>query len=221
MLVITLQAGEPTPERVKQVRAMYEKLPCNLLDFAEPVKKAESLADTNGEVIRLTLLDAKNRDFTIELHNETGVISISKRRASIGVVVGNRKGGDGVLVGEVTPGSPAASSGLRAGDVMTKVNGQSTKTMEEFRKLLADKKPDDKLDLAFQRNGKEQVVTLTLGLGGGGPFDPLIRLPSRGPEESAVYGLLLRLPKDHEKHGVAELLKILDKRFAGAIPGGK
>jgi hypothetical protein len=45
-------------------------------------------------------------------------------------------------------------------------------------------------------------------------------LPDRGPEESAVYGLLLRLPKeDREGPGVAEFLTILDKRFAGAMPG--
>jgi hypothetical protein len=48
------------------------------------------------------------------------------------------------------------------------------------------------------------------------------RLPRRGPEESAVYGLLLRLPKeDREGEGVAEILKTLDNRFAGAMPREK
>jgi hypothetical protein len=46
------------------------------------------------------------------------------------------------------------------------------------------------------------------------------QLPRRSPEEAAVYGLLLRLPKeDREAEGVAELLNVLDWRFAGAMRG--
>src|SRR5262249_27086552 len=50
-------------------------------------------------------------------------------------------------------------------------------------------------------------------------------LPPRGPEESAVYGLLLRLaakPPDKTTEGQRELLDtmiaVLDQRFAGAMP---
>jgi hypothetical protein len=47
--------------------------------------------------------------------------------------------------------------------------------------------------------------------------DGELRLPARDPEESAVYGLLVRLPKaDRERVGV--VLEVLDQRFAGAIP---
>jgi hypothetical protein len=46
------------------------------------------------------------------------------------------------------------------------------------------------------------------------------RLHQRGPEESAVYGMLLRLPKEErEGAAVAKILEILDSRFAGAMPG--
>jgi hypothetical protein len=49
--------------------------------------------------------------------------------------------------------------------------------------------------------------------------DGQVRLPPRGPEESAVYGLLLRLPKA-DRDEVEEVLKVLDWRFAGATPVG-
>src|SRR5262245_11748920 len=49
--------------------------------------------------------------------------------------------------------------------------------------------------------------------------DGPVRLPPGGPEESAGYGWLLRLPKaDGDK--VGEVLKVLDERFAGATPIG-
>jgi serine protease Do len=42
----------------------------------------------------------------------------------------------GVLVTEVEPGSPAASSGLAAGDVIMGVNKRSVETVEDFQKAL-------------------------------------------------------------------------------------
>jgi hypothetical protein len=73
-------------------------------------------------------------------------------------------------------------------------------------------------------NGKKLTITLLSDP----PASLLLatgKLPPRGPEESAVYGLLLRLsekPGEKTTKGQLELpdtvLAVLDQRFAGAMP---
>ena len=76
-------------------------------------------------------------------------------------------------------------------------------------------------------NGKELAIHLLGKLGK--QSDSLLlatgRLPSRGPEEAAVYGLLLRVsaqPPEKTTRTQLELLEavlmVLDERFAGAMP---
>lgn len=74
---------------------------------------------------------------------------------------------------------------------------------------------DKKLTVILDRKlGTETRNSLSISTKEG-----LARLPHRGPEESAVYGLLLRLPKA-DGNQVAEVTKVLDDRFAGALPIG-
>ena len=140
LLVIALHGADepakpstPTVDRVKLVRAMYKKLPGEILGLAEPSKKLTVSAAFDGGSIRIEVLDAKDKKLIIGLDRKLG----TKTRDSLSI---------------------------------------STK-------------------------------------------DGQVRLPHRGPEESAVYGLLLRLQKaDMDK--VEAVLKVLDERFAGAMPIG-
>jgi len=215
--------AEPSAERVKIVRAMYEKLPCEILNFTEPPKKApEFLADTNGEVLRMTLVDARGISLTIELNNKTHALSMSVpvRHASMGVVVDAPREGEGVLIAQVSPGGAAEGAGLKAGDVIVKAEGDAIKDAEQLRKALAGRSPGEKFAVAVKRDGKEIGVDVILDTSGGGAFDPLVLLPPRGPEESAICGLILRLHlQGAEKDSAGEFLKVLDRRFAGAVPG--
>jgi serine protease Do len=45
-------------------------------------------------------------------------------------------GGEGILVREVNAGSPAEKAGLKAGDVITKLNGERVKSLDELREKL-------------------------------------------------------------------------------------
>ena len=71
------------------------------------------------------------------------------------------KSGNGVLIRSVERGSRAAQAGLRAGDVIVKVNGSVVSDCSDFTRLLRERK-QDKASVTVVRDRKEQNLTLTL-----------------------------------------------------------
>ena len=69
---------------------------------------------------------------------------------------------EGVYVAEVIDGSGAAEAGLKAGDVITKVDGQKITKMPELQELMARKKPGDKANITYIRDKKEKSSSITL-----------------------------------------------------------
>jgi serine protease Do len=69
----------------------------------------------------------------------------------------------GVLVSEVTAGSPAAQAGLRRGDVILSVNGHATDTSPQFRTQVALAGKGARVKLEYERDRKPHVVEVTLG----------------------------------------------------------
>src|SRR6478672_3155159 len=91
------------------------------------------------------------------------LISTGKaQHALLGVSVKTASSG-GVTVSAVSAGSGAASAGLKAGDVITAVNGTKVTTAEKLRAIIAGDKPGDKVTLTITRNGSSQTLTATLG----------------------------------------------------------
>src|SRR5215831_227395 len=76
--------------------------------------------------------------------------------------------GEGVLVREVNPGSAAEKGGLKAGDVITSVNGERVRTVGDLRQKLAakheakDKEKDQTVKLGVLRNKSELSLTVEL-----------------------------------------------------------
>ena len=60
----------------------------------------------------------------------------------------------GVLVVRVVPNSPAATSGLRAGDVIQKLNGQAVNDADSVQKAVEDSSIGGNLRLDLRRNGQ-------------------------------------------------------------------
>jgi len=63
----------------------------------------------------------------------------------------------GVLVTSVTEGSPASRAGLRAGDVITSINGQSVGSRDELIRSLRDADTNE-LTIVLVRDKKESTV---------------------------------------------------------------
>jgi len=60
--------------------------------------------------------------------------------------------GEGILVREVNSGSPAEKAGVKAGDVITSVNGERIRTVGELREKIAAKRED--------KDSKDRTVRL-------------------------------------------------------------
>lgn len=71
-------------------------------------------------------------------------------------------GDDGVLVRSVSAGTPAAKAGLKAGDVITRVDGITVTTLAELRAQLREKREEKTVKLMVMRQGSPVPVTVTL-----------------------------------------------------------
>ena len=73
------------------------------------------------------------------------------------------KKAEGALVAEPQPNSPAAKSGIAAGDVITSVDGNPVKDARDLAKKIGALAPKASVKLTVLHNGSEKVLTLTLG----------------------------------------------------------
>lgn len=73
------------------------------------------------------------------------------------------KKAEGALVAEPQPDSPAAKAGIKAGDVITAVNGKTVKDARDLAKKIGSMTPGSKVNLSVVHNGSEKTVTLDLG----------------------------------------------------------
>jgi serine protease Do len=70
--------------------------------------------------------------------------------------------GEGVLVREVFPDSPAANAGLKAGDVITSVGGERVRTTSELRDKVRSGKDAKSLSLGVLRNKSSLTLRVEL-----------------------------------------------------------
>lgn len=93
----------------------------------------------------------------------TQLISTGKaQHALLGVSVTTATSG-GVTVGQVSAGSAAASAGVKAGDVITAIDGTTVATAEKLRAIIAGHQPGDSVSLTIKRNGSSRTLEATLG----------------------------------------------------------
>jgi putative serine protease PepD len=94
----------------------------------------------------------------------------------IGVTLDMNYSGDGARVGmkaagggaPVTPGGPGDEAGIRAGDVITEVDGTPVHSGEELIVKTRAHRPGDRLRLTVRRGGTNRTITLVLGSANGG-----------------------------------------------------
>ena len=69
---------------------------------------------------------------------------------------------EGVYVAKVDDDGAGAAAGLKAGDVITAIDGKKLTKMAELQEMMAGKRPGDKVSITFLRNKKSSTVNVVL-----------------------------------------------------------
>jgi S1-C subfamily serine protease len=139
---------------------------------------------------------------------------VFSRRARLGVKVNVRAQPNdsiGATLDAVTPGGPAARAGLRAGDIITKLDGKSVlerpdgpseqgQSLPGLRliELAAGLEPDDTVAIEYRRGGDRKTVRLVTG------GDP--KMLVRGSDGGRGFALNMGEPGDFELPAEATML---------------
>ena len=70
---------------------------------------------------------------------------------------------DGLLVNQVSDGSPADRGGLRKGDVILTYNGHSVTDPEDLRRVVRDTDPGSRATLGIWRDGERRTLQVRVG----------------------------------------------------------
>jgi serine protease Do len=107
------------------------------------------------------------------------------------------KSNEGALVAETQPDTPAASAGLKSGDVITKLNGDTVKDAADLTRKVGALKPGEKATVTYMRDGAEQTADVTLG--SLQPEKTAAADDSAAPEHSALTLGVELAPTEHGK----------------------
>jgi serine protease Do len=91
---------------------------------------------------------------------------VAKKLASapfLGVVFPEDEEDDAWVTEEVDPETPAGKGGLKAGDTITKFNGETVKSVKRLRELIKEKKPGDAVKMTVRRGTTMVTLSVTLG----------------------------------------------------------
>lgn len=70
---------------------------------------------------------------------------------------------EGLYLQAVVPGGPAATAGLRAGDVVTHLDGRPSTSSAVLAEVTLARKAGDAVEVSYVRDGKAATATLILG----------------------------------------------------------
>jgi serine protease Do len=75
----------------------------------------------------------------------------------------NASATSGALIGDVTPGAPAANAGLKRGDIVTELNGQPINSADQLKNHIGVMDPGAKANMKVLRDGHTVDIAVTLG----------------------------------------------------------
>ncbi len=116
--------------------------------FAIPVNYAMEIANT--------IIDGKTPS-----HAQLGVTLVSVTSSLAQRY--NLAASSGAYISSVASESSADKAGLQVGDIITKIDNTTVTSASDLMIAIRMKDPDDTVTITYNRNGKEQTVSLALG----------------------------------------------------------
>ena len=131
------------------------------------------LLTTNGEVIGVNAQidsDSGGNDgvgFAIPINAAKSVANTliaggKVQHSYLGIHVGDATSG-GAQVSSVVSGSPADNGGVKAGDVITRIDDKVVTSADDLTSAISSHQPGDTVTLAVTRDGKTLTLKVTLG----------------------------------------------------------
>jgi serine protease Do len=117
------------------------------IGFAVPSNLARQVMDQilkNGKVVR-AYMGILPQDMTTDMAKAFG-----------------EKDARGVVVGDVTPNSPAQEAGVHRGDILLEVNGKPVANSNQLRNNISMMQPGTEIKLKLLRDGSERDLTVKL-----------------------------------------------------------
>jgi serine protease Do len=176
------------------------------IGFAIPINMAKEVADQiikKGSVER-GYLGLYPQDLTPDL------------AAALGL-----KDTKGVVITQVTGGSPAAEAGVQRDDVVVQFGGSPVESASQFRNLVAVRKPGETVEMVVLRNGQRETLTPQMGKRPSAEELRNQQEPAkRSPEQSQRLGLVVQdlAPELAERYKLKDQIGVIITRV---VPGSE
>tara|TARA_B110000503_G_scaffold71265_1_gene110661 strand:- start:5070 stop:6437 length:1368 start_codon:yes stop_codon:yes gene_type:complete len=122
-----------------------------------------------------------------------------------------KNGQQGVLVTDIAEGSEAEEAGVKAGDVITAVDGRATSSGGQLRSQIGIKEVGDKVELSLIREGKTTKLQVGVGKQQSNAVD--------GQSHPLLEGIRVELSRDSNGLIVADLEPNSRAAYTGLRPG--
>ncbi len=152
------EAGVPAIQALSGVNDDYHKTTdtADKIDYDGMVKEAEFMKEITDYLAGDSAL------ITRPLAAKAPGQSTERRKVSTGLVPSFEWQGKGVKADSVTEGSPLSRAGIRAGDVIIKINDVTADNLREYSHELSKYKPGDRVKLTYLSDNLEKTVEIEL-----------------------------------------------------------
>ena len=146
-----------------------------------PGNSGGPLINSNGEVIGINtvkITEAEGIGFAVPINIVKPIIESFKnngefQEAYLGIFAYDKNVipyldssidfNSGIYVAQISADGPSYNSGLRTGDIITRIDEKEINKMSELRSYIYTKKIGDQVNLTILRNNRERIISIKLG----------------------------------------------------------